>query len=581
MTLWRYNEALKSYTNTYGVEEIHSLPHISSKVIGADTETSGLNEFKDRLLLTQISDGEDAYISDDPEIFRPILESDDYLKILQGGEFDFRFLGRRNIKIKRFYDTLNGERVLKMGRNLPASLPHLVYDYLGKSMSKEVRNSFIDHVGPFTHKEVGYSGYDVTVLPPIFRAQSELIKQDGLLDTLRLEFALTPVLLAMRQNGVGFSLDRWNAVREKTITNRDEKLLELLNFFPHIRRSSDLFGGVYVDFNPASSDQLAKALNKIGIKVEDVSERTLKQYLRDKPTHPFFRQLFAVLMEYRKLNSLSNLDLESHINPETGRIHGNILQLGARTGRMSMQDPNLQNQVSSDEVRACYVATLGSMIAGFDLQQIELVVMAELSQDPEMMSAVLAGEDLHTTAARLVFGVDKPTKAQRSIGKGTNFAAVFGSGPDTFSITAGITLEEAKHYLNTYFERFPRVRRYGDSEIAASLNRGYTINVGGRRRYIEDMEEARKGTYNSMFKNYPVQSTAADIIKRSLVNIFALKGNFKVILTVHDEILLEGEQGELEALAPRVQEQMTAAGAYYLHQLPVRSSKVIADCWKK
>lgn len=603
MPIYRVN-AQKEIVGT-----VNELPAFK-KVIGIDTETTGLNPWINRLLSVQISDGNDAYVlTDGFERVRPYLEDADYLKIFHYTYFDTSWLRVwLGATTRRTFDTMIAQRVLRNGLNEPADLATLAEKYLSITLEKDTRRPllFTDFTGEMSVEQIGYAGKDAIHLPALYTILSGLLKTDGLIPTAKLEFDLSPVLANMHVRGIGFDARKWKAVKSDARALRGEKLVELLQYFPHVHHEIDLFGDVRSDFNPASPTQLTKAFNKIGVDVEDVSEKTLKKYLRDNSNDEVFRKLFSTLLEYRTANSLANLDLESHINPKTGRIHTQFNQLGARTGRLSSNDPNLQNQRATDELRSVFIAGEGLMLADIDLSQIELVTMAELSGDKEMMAAVLNGEDLHSAAARLLFGTTTPTKQQRQIAKGCNFAAVFCASADTFSVTAGIPFADAEMYLELYHQKFPRIREFSAEQVALSVDRGYSLNAGGRRRYIDKdgiepeikqilarnprmkrewaERQAVGNKFRAMLTNNPVQSTAADIIKKSLVDIDTLLtgNNSHLILTVHDEIIIEGPEYELQELAPKARAAMEAAGSAYLKQLPVKAVLApLSPCWKK
>jgi DNA polymerase-1 len=258
------------------------------------------------------------------------------------------------------------------------------------------------------------------------------------------------------------------------------------------------------------------------------------------------------------------------VHAHTGRIHTTFQQTVAATGRLSSADPNLQNipirTEQGAEIRKGFIPADGFVFVTADYSQIELRILAHMSGDPAFVEAFRSGADIHRQTAAIVFGVDvaKVTSDMRAAAKTVNFATIYGIGPFALSHQLGTTVAEAKQFIENYFARFPDVRRYLDEQIAKARERGYVETLSGRRRYIP---EIRSSNYNMRqfgeraATNAPVQGTAADIIKIAMIRIHdALRDRgARMLLQVHDELVLEAPRAEADATRALVQELMENA----------------------
>ncbi len=283
----------------------------------------------------------------------------------------------------------------------------------------------------------------------------------------------------------------------------------------------------------------------------------------------------TLILEYRQLDKLKSTYVDALpqlVNPDTGRIHSSFNQAVAATGRLSSSDPNLQNIPIRTEVgaelRKGFVPADGFRFVSADYSQIELRVLAHLSGDETFMRAFRSGADIHRETAALVFEVDLDdvTADMRAAAKTINFATIYGIGPYALSKQLGTSVQEAKTFIESYFERLPDVRQYLDRQIERAYEEGYVETLAGRRRYIP---EVKSKNYNirqfgeRAATNAPVQGSAADIIKIAMIDIHdALDqrdDGTRMLLQVHDELLFEAPAAAVDEITGLITERMEGA----------------------
>jgi DNA polymerase-1 len=283
----------------------------------------------------------------------------------------------------------------------------------------------------------------------------------------------------------------------------------------------------------------------------------------------------ALLLEYRELSKLKSTYadvLPQKIHPVTGRIHTRFDQAGAATGRLSSLDPNLQNipvrTARGELIRQCFVPGPGCRLIVADYSQIELRLLAHLSQDPAFVEAFRRGGDIHRETAAVIFGVspEAVTPEMRARAKTINFATIYGQGPFALSRQLGISQEEARQFIRLYFERFAGVRRFLDETVARARERGYVETLFGRRRYIPELNDPNfsvRALGERTAMNSPLQGSAADLIKVAMINLHrALRtagSRAALLLQVHDELVLEAPEEDTEAVVAVVRREMEQA----------------------
>jgi DNA polymerase-1 len=285
----------------------------------------------------------------------------------------------------------------------------------------------------------------------------------------------------------------------------------------------------------------------------------------------------TLLLEYRELAKLRSTyvdTLPARVTPETGRIHTTFNQAGAATGRLSSLDPNLQNipvrTPRGEEIRRCFVAAPGHRLVVADYSQIELRVLAHLSEDAAFIAAFRRGGDIHRETAAVIFdvAVADVTPEMRARAKTINFATIYGQGAFALARQLGISQDEARDFIATYFARFAGVRRFLDETVARARDLGYTETLLGRRRYIPELQDRNRqvrsfGERTAM--NSPMQGSAADLIKIAMIRLAeALRARLPdtaLLLQVHDELVLEAPEADVETACHLVRECMEGAAA--------------------
>jgi len=281
------------------------------------------------------------------------------------------------------------------------------------------------------------------------------------------------------------------------------------------------------------------------------------------------------ILAHRKLSKLKSTYVDALpllVNPDTGRVHTHYIQTGTATGRLSSKDPNLQNIPIRDEegrrIRAAFVPAAGTRLLSADYAQIELAILAHLSQDAALLAAFREGRDIHRQTAASIFAVSEEAVSpeQRRVGKTINFGVVYGMSAFGLAQSLKIPRGDADRFIKTYFERFPGVSRFLAETVQSAREKGYVETLFGRRRRIQGIASENKTERNQaerMAVNSPIQGTAADIVKMAMVKLYGKlrdgKGAARILLQVHDEIILETPEGEMERVGKLVRETMEAA----------------------
>ncbi|HEX6558557.1 MAG TPA: DNA polymerase I, partial [Longimicrobiales bacterium] len=282
-----------------------------------------------------------------------------------------------------------------------------------------------------------------------------------------------------------------------------------------------------------------------------------------------------LIIEYRQLDKLRGTYVDALpplINPQTHRIHTNFNQTVAATGRLSSQDPNLQNipirTETGAEIRKGFVPDEGNLFLSADYSQIELRILAHMAGDEHLIDAFQSGGDVHKRTASLVFNVpiEDVTPEMRAAAKTINFATIYGQGPFALSRQLGIPVQEAKSFIEQYFIRFSGVRDFLDAQKAMAYEKGYVETISGRRRYIPEIQSPNfniRSFGERAAQNAPVQGSAADIIKIAMINIHhALReraNGTRMLLQVHDELVFEIPQSHLEETRALILQLMRGA----------------------
>ena len=300
-----------------------------------------------------------------------------------------------------------------------------------------------------------------------------------------------------------------------------------------------------------------------------------------------------MILEHRGLSKLKSTytdKLPQMINPRTGRVHTSYQQAVTATGRLSSTDPNLQNiPVRNEEgrrIRQAFIAPKGCRIVAADYSQIELRIMAHLSQDKGLLAAFAEGQDIHRATAAEVFGVsvDKVTNEQRRSAKAINFGLIYGMSAFGLSRQLNINAGEAKIYMDRYFERYPGVLTYMETTRQQASEQGYVSTLDGRRLWLPDIKSAnaiRRKAAERAAINAPMQGTAADIIKRAMIDVDAWlrqpdAPQVTMIMQVHDELVFEVREEDVKSASAKIQQLMENSVKL---DVPLRVDVGVGDNW--
>ena len=387
-----------------------------------------------------------------------------------------------------------------------------------------------------------------------------------------LEMPLAPVLSRMERNGVRLDSVLLAKMSEEMHANLDQMTQAI---YDEAGAAADMDEPLV--FNLNSPKQLGEVLfEKLGLPARrrtqtgySTDASVLEGLVKSGEQHSHIVQR---ILEYRELSKLVSTYVDSlpkEVYTGTGRIHTSFDQTGSATGRIASKDPNLQNipvrTESGRRIREAFIADAGTSLVSADYSQVELRVLAHLSDDAGLKDAFHAGEDIHSSTASQVLGIapDDVTAEHRRIAKAVNFGIVYGMGGFGLATRLEIERKEADAFINAYFERFPNVRKYMDDTITGARENGYVQTVMGRRRYLPEITASNQGVRAAaerMAINMPVQGTAAEIIKLAMLRMQERLDDTsmrtKMLLQIHDELLFEAPDEEQEALTAIVDEVM-------------------------
>jgi DNA polymerase-1 len=505
------------------------------------------------------------------QIIRPLLENPGILKIGQNIKFDIQVLGNYGIEVcGPFFDTMIAHYLLEpdMRHNMnllsetylsyaPVHIESLIGEK-GKDQ-KNMRSVPVEQL-----KEYAVEDADITYqLKNVFEPR---LKAEGLSDLAsEIEMPLIKVLADMERNGVILDREELHSITGEL--RNDIAILE-----------KEIYSLAGTEFNISSPKQLGEILF-VNLRLDDNARVTrtkqfntseeILQRLRHK--HPIIDKV----LEYRGLKKLLSTYVEALpllVDPRTGRIHTSFNQAVASTGRLSSNNPNLQNipirEERGREIRKAFIPEEGCIFFSADYSQIELRLMAHLSRDKSMISDFLSGNDIHAATASKIFGVDikDVTREMRAKAKTANFGIIYGISSFGLSERLTIGRKEAKELIEGYFSSYPGVKAYMDESIHRARAKGYVTTMFGRRRYLRDINSRNqvvRGNAERNAINAPIQGAAADIIKIAMVRIHEKmksgKYRSKMILQVHDELIFEVYKPEFEEIKDIVLHDMSNA----------------------
>jgi DNA polymerase I len=515
------------------------------------------------------------------DALRPAMTNPAIPKIAHNAKYDYAILRRYDIPVAPLdFDTMIAEWLTD-----PASkhlgLKDLAFHRLGVQMTEI--STFLGRGQPYqSFAEVPiedaapYGAADADMTLRLARVLGPELEEMGLTRLLvEIEMPLIPVLADMEREGIAIDPSFFKQMS----LEMDARLVELEK---HIH---DIAGE---PFNINSTQQLSHVLFvKLKLPHDGIRKNKSGHYSTAADVLEELRRvegdlgIVAAIIEYRELGKLKSTYVDAlpqMINPRTGRIHTSFNQTGAITGRLASSSPNLQNIPIRTEVgqqiRRGFVARPGWHFLAADYSQVELRVLAHISQDEALLEAFRQDQDIHRTTAAAVYGVpvEEVTYNQRRFAKAVNFGLIYGMGPFRLARDSELTLAEAENYIDAYFKRFPGIRRYLDETRQRARQQGYVETLLGRRRYfpIFTVTAGQSSSSNRQLEmraereavNHPIQGTAADIIKLAMIELHRLlteQYQARLLLQVHDELVLEVPDEELDRVRPLVIDTMSQA----------------------
>ncbi len=557
-----------------------------AKLFALDTETDNLDYMAANLvgISFALENGEAAYLPLQLDylgapktlekttaltLLKPVLENSAIQKVGQNFKYDLTIFARNGIDVQGVaFDTMLESYVLNStGRH---NMDDLAKRYLGhqtisfEEIAGKGKNQLTFNQIPL-EQAAEYAAEDADVTMKLQQVLWEKLSKEPTLEKLfkEMELPLLGVLSRMERRGVLIDSDAL-FLQSNEIANRLSELEE----------QAYVLAGQ--PFNLASTKQLQEILfDKLGLPVIQKTPKgapsTNEEVLEELA---FSHELPKVLVEHRGLSKLKSTytdKLPQMVNPQTGRVHTSYHQAVTATGRLSSSDPNLQNiPIRNEEgrrIRQAFIAREGFTVVAADYSQIELRIMAHLSQDQGLINAFTQGKDIHRSTAAEIFGValDEVTSEQRRNAKAINFGLIYGMSAFGLSRQLGIGRADAQSYMDLYFKRYPGVQTFMHDIREKAKAQGYVETLFGRRLYLPDINSSngmRRKAAERVAINAPMQGTAADIIKRAMIQLDQTLQNdpdIAMIMQVHDELVFEVRSEKVAFYSELIKTQMESA----------------------
>jgi DNA polymerase-1 len=569
---------------------IHEIlkPLFKAKVQGIDCETTGLDPLTDEIRLIQIATFNHPVViinlSTITTINRKIIKkllSNATMKILHNGKFDWQFLNQAGFQLSgRFFDTQLAYKVLTTGLQSSSSLKAITRKLLHIQIDKT--QQFSDWSKPLTKAQLEYAALDAALLLELYPILVRKLKQAKLLKIAQLEFKCMPAVAQMELNGMLFDLSQWQILGTKLEDEKNHAFQQLKQLRITSNSQMSLLPELTDIVNLNSPQQVLAALRTLGIPVQSTNQNQLVPLAAQYP-------IIQALLDYRRLSKIITTfteHLPQYIHSKTGRIHPHYYQLGTRSGRFSCRQPPLQNTPRNNNARGCFIAAPGYKIIKADYSQIELRIIARLSGDTKMCQAYQQGADLHRLTASLVTGklVGEVTEEDRRLAKAINFGLIFGMGAAKLQIYAQVkygvamSLEQARTFRKRFFDAYPGIGKWHETIRKAYIKGSQeSRTLAGRRR-----RWTNKPRLSEML-NHPVQGLNADINKLAMARLFQHLATYqaKLICVIHDEIVLECPEHNVDQVRHILQKCMLSAAQKFLFPVPVVVDIQVSSSWGK
>ncbi|MEZ4777846.1 MAG: DNA polymerase I [Flavobacteriaceae bacterium] len=573
---------------------------LQQKSVCFDTETTGLNPLTAQLVGIAFSweAGSGFYLpfpegkekaQELIEQLRPFFENNDIQKIGQNLKYDIKVLKKYGVSVKgKLFDTMLAHYLINP--DMRHSMDVLAETYLNYSpisieelIGKKGKNQLSMREVPIEQQtEYAVEDADITLqLKQHFETELGEANTQKLFDDI--EIPLLKVLADMELEGINLDEDFLKALSVQL--DNDIKTLE-----------NEIYEAAGETFNIASPKQLGDILFEKMKLIDKPKKTKTGQYSTAEDVLSYLakdHKIIRDILDFRGLSKLKSTYVDAlpeQVESTTGRVHTDYLQTVAATGRLASNNPNLQNipirTERGREVRKAFVPRdKEHVLLSADYSQIELRIIAALSEEDTMIEAFKKGEDIHASTAAKVFNVplSEVTREQRSNAKTVNFGIIYGVSAFGLSNQTDLNRTEAKELIDTYYKTYPKLREYIDDQVHFARENGYVQTVLGRRRYLKDINSGNavvRGAAERNAVNAPIQGSAADIIKIAMINIHQKleEGNFKskMLLQVHDELVFDAYKPELESLKSLIKTEME--GAYQL-EVPLEVDMGTGENW--
>jgi len=569
----------------------------TEEYLGFDTETTELDPYEGNIRLVQFSNGKNTYVidlkpfadkgdlktSEELALLRELLAAPRPIKIAHNAKFDAKWIRHHlGVDVNGIFDTLLASQLIAAGdQDRRHNLAEVVNFFLGVELDKteQVSDWSADEL---SESQIQYAAKDAAIMVALREKVVERLKQDNLVKVAKLEFDCVMPIAQMELNGFYLDEARWREQLEKVKKEQDRIAGELQRMLAAGVAQASLFG--VTEINLDSQQQVTDALKNLGVPVPATTRGwQLEPLALEYP-------VVAKLLEYRgvakAISSFGETILE-FIKPQTGRLHSDFRQIGAPTGRFSSSKPNIQQIPHEEAYRRCFRAPEGRKLVVADYSQIELRILADFSNDENFIKAFQSGADFHTITAAQVFNVapEKVSPEQRSFAKRLNFGVVYGIGAQRFALMTGLSQTQAEDTMRKYFGTYRGLDAWLRDAARKVVSDKVARTASGRmyKFRFEDDDRKQIGAAQRNGKNFPIQGTSADILKRALHFLHSeINGtSARLVNIVHDEVIVECDEREAEEICKKLEKAMCDAGEEYVKKVPVKVDAHIADEWTK
>ncbi len=583
-----------SKVERYAIDlETTGLNTLNCEIVGIALAYLLNNNLKSFYIPTMLSAGQGLDINTILDELKPTLEDKSKLQIIQNAKFEKRILKRYGIKThNNFYDTMLASYVEdpsnKHGLKAQAKR---VFRWRMTEIEELIgtgRKQITINEAPLT-EVAEYAAADAYVTYKLYDYYEANLDKNAKELLKHIEFPLVDVLVSIEDNGVSLDIEHFR----KLSIELKEKIHVLEQEIYQISGS---------EFNIASPKQLSSILfqemniepvgkkNKTGAYSTDIG--TLETLLSDYDLSDKQKNFVNNIIGFRTLSKLNSTyvdTLPNLIAKETGRLHSDFNQVVTATGRLSSSNPNLQNIPIRDkygrEIRRGFIAKPGYKLICADYSQIELRILAHMANEKALIEAFLNNQDIHKRTAMEILGKSESevTEDDRRLGKTLNFALIYMQGPFATAKQLGISMNDARNFIKKYFAAFPNIQPFMDKVLTSAHEDGYVETIFGRKRYFKNINSPNKMLQKEEERqafNTPLQGTAADIIKKAMIELYSSlewhHPEAKIILQVHDELIIECPSDIAQTIASHIQEKMQSVVKL---RVPLTVDSAIGDNW--